>query len=149
MVYGDIKNFYYSSDELANIPDRWEELPPIMSIKEGDTKDIFVFVNTTDNVSSVKQVHIISFVNKMIEVLSPEDFARRYSIAKVDFDHIVVKDYDAYFAAKDKYTELYAQVREHVDEVQTKVPELMEVVVGAVGQDLADYLYSPIWREMY
>ena len=148
MVYGDIKNFYYSSDELADIPDRWEELPPILSVEEGDTKDIFVYVNTKDNVSSLKKVHIISFANKKIEVLSPEDFVGRYSLGKADFDRIVVKNYEAYFAAKDKYAELYAYVREHVDEIQAKVPELMEAVVGAVGQDMADHLYRPILREL-
>lgn len=108
MEYSRIKDALYQSSEMMKIPDKWEESVPFRCSISDEEYDSFLYWSTSGTQSEIKRMICINSVSGKILTMEPQEMIESFKLKSLLFDANLIKDYDAYFEAKEKYERFYS-----------------------------------------
>ncbi len=113
MNYKSIRTILYESEEILDIPDRWQEALPIIGIYQKELSDIFIYFIEAKMIE-IKRAIIISTYSGKISGLTAEEIQNVFGISTRELPSQEIIDYDNYFAEKCKYEQIYEQAHDEI-----------------------------------
>lgn len=144
MKYPEIKTILYQSEEIQLIPDKWGESVPFRCMIDGEEYDAFLYWNPSDRHVELKRMIGVNSNNGAVVVFSAQDLVDRFDLQTLVFQIPSIEDYDAYFAEKDKYEELYAKLCSSENAYKEIGKEEYSLLSKLVGNDLLSNLFFRI-----
>jgi hypothetical protein len=106
--YSRVKDILYQSTELMKIPDKWEESVPFRCSIGDEEYDSFLYWSTSGTQSEIKRMICVNSVSGKILTMEPQEMMESFKLKSLSFDANLIKDYNAYFDAKEKYEMFYS-----------------------------------------
>lgn len=110
MEYSKIKDALYQSEEILNIPDKWEESIPFKCSIQGREYDSFLYWIISSNQAEIKRMICIECETGNIRIINPEEMLEYFGISNLRFNVAPINDYDIYFRAKEEYDLFYSSL---------------------------------------
>ena len=146
MTFSEVKTILYNSNEITNIPDKWEESIPFVSVVNGKEMDSFLYWNTCEKLE-IKMMIGIDKNTGEICAFGKEKIREIFDMPSLSFSPKIINDYDDYFSAKRRYEEIYESLCLSKDNYETFGFEALDLFKKIVGQELFDNLFSIIAKE--
>ena len=146
MKYSEIKTILYNSEAITNIPDRWEESIPFVSVVNGKEMDTFLYWNTC-KMLEIKLMIAIDKITGALCVFNKDNIREIYPSLSLIFSPIIINDYDEYFSAKRIYEELYEKMCLSKDNYEKFGAEALYLFKKILGKDLFENFFSIIAKE--
>lgn len=110
MKYIEAKQYLYNSEEIANIPDRWQNSLPFICVIDNQIYDaIFYYTNT--RTFDIHRMLLINVNDGSILTLDKNELQDKYDISQRDCFIKSPKDYDNHFKDLDSYETKYENIR--------------------------------------
>lgn len=148
MKFSEVKTILYNSEEITNIPDKWEESIPFVSVVNGKAMDTFLYWNTCEKLEIKLMIGIVKDTGDIC-VFDNEGIEEIFNTTSLSFSPIIIKDYDDYFSDKRRYEEIYERLCLSKDNYASFGSEALGLFKKIVGQELFDNLFSVIAKEYF
>lgn len=148
MKFSEVKTILYNSEEITNIPDKWEESIPFVSVVKGKEMDSFLYWNTCEKLEIKLMIGIIKDTGELC-VFDREKIKEIFNTRSLSFPAITINDYDEYFKAKRRYEEIYECLCLSKENYALLGSETLGLFKKIVGQELYDNLFSIIAKEFF
>ena len=146
MKFSEIKTILYNSDEIKNIPDRWEESIPFISFINGKEVDAFLYWNTCERLEIKLMIGIDKGTGELFS-LDKEKIKEIFSVTSLSFSPITIEDYDVYFSDKQRYETLFEGLCLSNDNYALYGAEEYNLLKKIVGQELFDGFFSIVAKD--
>lgn len=146
MTFSEVKTILYNSNEITNIPDKWEESIPFVSVVNGKEMDSFLYWNTCEKLEIKLMIGIVKDTGELC-AFDRERIKEIFNTTSLSFSAIIINDYDDYFSAKRRYEEIYECLCLSKDNYASFGSETLGLFKKIVGQELFDKLFSIIAKE--
>ena len=147
MEYSEVKTILYQSEEIQQIPDRWEESIPFR-IKIGiDDYDAFLYWVFQNNQVTLKRLIGINRRTAAILTLDASELQNCFGLPTVTFTAKAIKDYNQYFLNKERYESLYAEICSTEEAINAVGKEEYTLLKEIVGDDLTFNLFEFIAKD--
>lgn len=84
MNYKSIRTILYESEEILDIPDKWQEALPILAIYQDEFSDVFIYF-TENEMVEIKRAIIISISSGNISVLTTDEIQTSLGVTTKKF----------------------------------------------------------------
>jgi len=91
MKYSEIKTILYNSEAITNIPDRWEESIPFVSVVNGKEMDTFLYWNTC-KMLEIKLMIAIDKITGELCVFNKDNIREIYPSLSLIFSPIIIRE---------------------------------------------------------
>lgn len=146
MKYSEVKNILYNSEEITNIPDKWEESIPFMCIVNEKEMHTFLYWNTCKKLE-IKLMIGIDKKTGQVYSFDKEKINQLFNVQTFSFLPIIIEDYDNYFSDKYRYEEIYETFCLSKDNYAQFGSEEYNLFKRIVGKELFDNFFSIVARE--
>lgn len=146
MKYLEVKTILYNSEEITNIPDKWEESIPFMCIVNKKEMDTFLYWNTCEKLE-IKLMIGIDKKTGQVYSFDKEKINHMFNVQTFSFLPIIIEDYDNYFSDKYRYEEIYETFSLSKDNYAQFGSEEYNLFKRIVGKELFDNFFSIVAKE--
>ena len=146
MKFSEIKTILYNSEEIKNIPDRWEESIPFISVVNGKEMDAFLYWNTCERLEIKLMIGIDKETGELFS-FDKEKIKEIFGVPSLSFSPITVEDYDVYFLDKQRYETIFDNLCLSNDNYAQYGTEEYNLLKKIVGQELFDSFFSIVAKD--
>lgn len=147
MNYKSIRTILYESEEILDIPDRWQEALPILAMYQDELSDVFIYF-IENEVIEIKRAIIISTSSGNISVLTTDEIQTSLGLIAKEFPSKKIKDYDKYFAQKDEYEQIYEQAHDEIISNPNQSNTLIQRVDDLYKMVMGEEFYNGIYKNI-
>lgn len=147
MNYKSIRTILYESEEILDIPDRWQEALPILAMYQDELSDVFIYF-TENEVIEIKRAIIISTSSGNISVLTTDEIQTSLGLIAKEFPSKKITDYDKYFAQKDEYEQIYEQAHDEIISNPNQSSTLIQRVDDLYKMVMGEEFYNGIYKNI-
>ena len=146
MKFSEVKTILYNSDEITNIPDKWEESIPFVSVVNGKEMDTFLYWNTCEKLEIKLMIGIDKNTGELCS-FDKDRIRETFNIPSLSFSPIIIKDYDEYFSAKRRYEEIYEIFCISKNNYTQFGIEALNLIKLMIGQEVFENVVAVIAKE--
>lgn len=145
MNYKSIRTILYESEEILDIPDRWQEALPILSNYQDELSDVFIYFIENEMIE-IKRAIIISAITGNISVLTTNEIRKVFGLVTRELPSKKITDYDKYFAQKDEYEQIYEQTHDEIINDPNQSNALLHSVDELYRMVMGEEFYNCIYK---
>jgi len=147
MNYKSIRTILYESEEILDVPDRWQEALPILAMYQNELSDVFIYF-IENEVIEIKRAIIISTSSGNISVLTTDEMLTSLGLIAKEFPSKKITDYDMYFAQKDEYEKIYEQAHDEIISTPNQSSTLIQRVDDLYKMVMGEEFYNGIYKKI-
>lgn len=147
MNYKSIRTILYESEEILDVPDRWQEALPILAMYQNELSDVFIYF-IENEVIEIKRAIIISTSSGNISVLTTDEILTSLGLIAKEFPSKKITDYDMYFAQKDEYEQIYEQAHDEIISNPNQSSTLIQRVDDLYKMVMGEEFYNGIYKNI-
>ena len=147
MNYKSIRSILYESEEILDIPDRWQEALPILAMYQDELSDVFIYFIENEMIE-IKRAIIISASSGNISVLTTDEIQTSLGLIAKEFPSKKIADYDKYFAQKDEYERIYEQAHDEIISNPNQSSTLPQSVDDLYKMVMGEEFYNGIYKNI-
>ncbi len=147
MNYKSIRTILYESEEILDIPDKWQEALPILAIYQDEFSDVFIYF-TENEMVEIKRAIIISISSGNISVLTTDEIQTSLGVTTKKIPSKKITDYDEYFAKKDEYERIYEQAHDEFISNPHQPSTLFQSVGDLYKTVMGNEFYNDIYKNI-
>lgn len=147
MNYKSIRTILYESEEILDVPDRWQESLPILAMYQNELSDVFIYF-IENEVIEIKRAIIISTISGNISVLTTDEIQTSLGLIAKEFPSKKITDYDKYFAQKDEYEQIYEQAHDEIISNPNQSSTLIQRVDDLYKMVMGEEFYNGIYKNI-
>lgn len=147
MNYKSIRTILYGSEEILDVPDRWQEALPILGMYQDELSDVFIYFIENEMIE-IKRAIIISTSSGNISVLTTDEIQTSLGLIAKEFPSKKITDYDKYFAQKDEYEQIYEQAHDEIISNPNQSSTLLQSVDDLYKMVMGEEFYNGIYKNI-
>ena len=147
MNYKSIRTILYESEEILDVPDRWQEALPILAMYQDELSDVFIYF-IENKMIEIKRAIIISTSSGNISVLTTDEIQTSLGLIAKEFPSKKITDYDKYFAQKDEYEQIYEQAHDEIITNPNQPSTLPQSVDDLYKMVMGEEFYNCIYKNI-